>query len=189
MTALKSSEWTMENPLAARTSGAMVPKLGTSDFLRSGNIIHAPSLDAAPGERVLDALHLQGASALITSRRPDEPVLRRWSRSAPGPKFLSYAVGTPHAYPFDGTGCAEFRQGGAGLEAIATALARCERHFAFARRAAGGSAPAGGRYARPLPPRALRRLHGRRATRGRPCAAVPGLPRLTTGMARTKTWR
>ncbi|MEU2872576.1 FAD-binding oxidoreductase [Streptomyces olivoreticuli] len=119
--------------------------LGTSDFLRSGNIIHAPSLDAAPGEQLLDALHLHGAAALITSRRPDEPTLRRWSRSAPGPKFLSYAVGTPHAYPFDGTGCAEFRQDGAGLEAIATALARCERHFAFARPAVGGSAPADGR--------------------------------------------
>ncbi|MFD0385374.1 hypothetical protein ACFQ2B_33125 [Streptomyces stramineus] len=78
--------------------------LGTSDFLRSGNIIHAPLLDTAPGGQLLDALLSHGATALITSHRPDGPTLRSWSRNAPGPTFLSYASGAPPRYPLDDTG-------------------------------------------------------------------------------------
>jgi hypothetical protein len=107
--------------------------LAASDFLRSGNVVHIPSLDAVPDRELLNALQLHGACALIASRRPPETLLRRWSRSSVGPKFLAYAVETPHASSFKEAGWAEFRLDGDGLDAIAGALANCERHLAFAR--------------------------------------------------------
>ncbi|GHF05305.1 NAD(P)/FAD-dependent oxidoreductase [Streptomyces morookaense] len=115
--------------------------LETSDFLRSGNIVHDPSLDTAPGEQLLDALVLHGATGLITSRRPGDEVLHRWSQDIPGPKFLSYATGC--AQPLGGTDIAESRHAGSSLETIATALGHCERHFAFTRPPQPLPAPAG----------------------------------------------
>ncbi|WP_414170003.1 FAD-dependent oxidoreductase [Streptoverticillium reticulum] len=105
--------------------------LETSDFLRSGNIVYDPSLDTAPDEKVTDALVLHGATGLITSRRPGAEMLRRWSQDVTGVKCLSYAAGC--AYPPAGAGIVEFRHDGSSLEAIATALGRCERHVALAR--------------------------------------------------------
>ncbi|WP_241999492.1 NAD(P)/FAD-dependent oxidoreductase [Streptomyces klenkii] len=103
--------------------------LGTSDFLRSGNIVHEPSLDTAPAEDVLAALDRYGATALVASQPPDEAALRRRT-DARGPVFLACV---PAAAP---------RSGG-DLEAVAAALARCERHFALSRPLTGAAPPPG----------------------------------------------
>ncbi|MCF3102081.1 FAD-dependent oxidoreductase [Streptomyces roseoverticillatus] len=101
--------------------------LGTSDFLRSGNIVHDPSLDSAPTEDVLAALDRYGAAALVTSRPPDEAALRRRTE-ARGPVFLACVPGAAPGR-------------GGDLEAVATALARCERHFALSRPLTGAAPP------------------------------------------------
>ncbi|MEU7137681.1 FAD-dependent oxidoreductase [Streptomyces sp. NPDC046261] len=114
------------------------PDLQTSDFLRPGNVIHAPGLHDGPDEDLIDALILHGATALITPRRPADAVLRLWSKSLKGPKFLAYAA-TP-AEPagpvdsgtedMDGTdGISAYRYDGPGLEPTGEALRRCERWF------------------------------------------------------------
>ncbi|MEU5092475.1 FAD-dependent oxidoreductase [Streptomyces sp. NPDC021356] len=103
----------------------------TTDFMRAGNIVHAPGLDAAPGERLLDALLRHGATGLITSRRPDERLLGRWESHVPDVKFLAYETGSPSSSRPGGI--TEHRCDLAGVEALASALARCERRFTLDR--------------------------------------------------------
>jgi len=105
--------------------------LNNSDFLRSGNVIHAPSLYHAPAEHLLDALILHGATALITSRRPKEMLLRRWSEIIKGPKFISYVIGNPSwSTPPD---IGELKQADTSLDSIGEALRRCEHWFTLNR--------------------------------------------------------
>ncbi|MGK5544765.1 NAD(P)/FAD-dependent oxidoreductase [Streptomyces sp. URMC 127] len=103
--------------------------LGTSDFLRSGNIVHDPALDSAPTEEVLAALDRHGAGALVTSRPPDEAALRRRAGTR-GPVFLACVPAAPPG-------------AGGDLGAVAAALARCERHFALSRPLTGAAPPPG----------------------------------------------
>ncbi|MER6313209.1 FAD-dependent oxidoreductase [Streptomyces sp. NPDC001581] len=129
------------------------PDLAATDFLRSGNVVHDPSADAAPDDRLLDALLLHGATALITTRRPDDALLRTWAQRTAGPVHVAYAVpadngtGTarelpPRAHPVHPVH--EFPLDGTGLDAIATALAHCERTAALARPVPAGAAPEAG---------------------------------------------
>ncbi|MFI9787601.1 NAD(P)/FAD-dependent oxidoreductase [Kitasatospora sp. NPDC051984] len=117
--------------MATVTSG-----LEGSDFLKSGNIVHAPELSLASDERVVDCAIQHGADALITPRRPDDSALRLWSESVPGPKFLSYVIGVPGATRLPGI--TEFQQNDTDLDALATALRRCEQQFALGRPSVGG---------------------------------------------------
>ncbi|MFD0266241.1 FAD-dependent oxidoreductase [Streptomyces sp. NPDC127106] len=144
------------------------PGLAITDFLRSGNVVHDPSADSATDDTLLDALILHGARALITTRRPDDAVLRAWAEHTAGPVHVAYAVpvsaelspaqppvrsvqpGQPvqsvqpvqpvhlihpvHEFSLDGT----------GLDAIAAALAHCERTAALARPVPSGVAPEAG---------------------------------------------
>ncbi|MFI9237330.1 NAD(P)/FAD-dependent oxidoreductase [Streptomyces sp. NPDC053079] len=108
------------------------PDLETSDFLRPGNVVHIPGLHGEPDEELLDALILHGATALITPRRPDDAMLRLWSESLKGPKFLAYPAAP--AQPAGPVACApagisEYRQDGTGLEPTGDALRACEQWF------------------------------------------------------------
>ncbi|MCX4539397.1 FAD-dependent oxidoreductase [Streptomyces sp. NBC_01565] len=143
------------------------PGLATTDFLRSGNLVHDPAADSVSDDRLLDALILHGATALITTHRPDDTLLRVWAQHTGGPVHVAYAApaggggagaadGLPsrlhrpaepvrpihpvhpvhpvHEFPLDGT----------GLDAIAVALAHCERAAALARPVPAGAAPEAG---------------------------------------------
>ncbi|MGW2275032.1 NAD(P)/FAD-dependent oxidoreductase [Streptomyces yangpuensis] len=130
------------------------PDLATTDFLRSGNLIHAPSADCAPDGVLLNALLLHGARALITTRRPDDAVLRAWAEHTAGPVHVAYAVPAelpPHANPALPTPPVhevhpvhEFPLDGTGLEAIAAALTHCERTAALTHPVPAGTAPEAG---------------------------------------------
>ncbi|MEU2389513.1 FAD-binding oxidoreductase [Streptomyces sp. NPDC007369] len=146
------------------------PGIATTDFLRSGNVVHDPSADSATGDALLAALVLHGARALIATRRPDDAVLRAWARHTAGPVHVAYAVPAespsrahrpaaptppiPSArpvrplhpvHPFHPVHPVhEFLLDGTGLDAIATALAHCERTAALARPVPVGAAPEAG---------------------------------------------
>lgn len=115
------------------------PDLGSSDFLRSGNVVHAPWLNTAPAEEVLEALLAHRAQGLIASRRPHESLLRRWPKSVSSPLFVAYVTGVlgPSADP----GPVEHRLADGGIEEIAAALGHCERRFALDRAVSPRPAP------------------------------------------------
>ncbi|MEU3602831.1 FAD-dependent oxidoreductase [Streptomyces sp. NPDC006798] len=120
------------------------PDLGTTDFARAGNVVHAPELDTAPADRLLAALLRYGATGLIGSRRPAGPLLDHWERHVPGVKFLAYETGPPVPGPARPGGIEEYR-GGTGLDGLAAALARCERRYTLARPLPGPGGPIGRR--------------------------------------------
>ncbi|MER5968971.1 FAD-dependent oxidoreductase [Streptomyces sp. NPDC002055] len=107
------------------------PEVAASDYLRPGNIVHAPALHDAPPGDLLDALRRYGATGLVAARRPESEVLRQWSGHHPGGVFVGYAAGRPPrtAHP----GVCEHRQPGAGLESVGALLRRCEQWFTLRR--------------------------------------------------------
>ncbi|MFJ3303894.1 NAD(P)/FAD-dependent oxidoreductase [Streptomyces sp. NPDC086549] len=99
-----------------------------------------PSLDSASTEELLSALLAHRAHALITSRRPGDSLLRRWSEGIHGTKVVSYVSGAPDASVQPDI--LEFTQDDGGLASIAAALRHCERRFTLERAAAARAASA-----------------------------------------------
>lgn len=133
------------------------PDLASTDFLRSGTVVHVPAADSAPDDALLAALLRHGARALITTRRPADTLLRAWAEHTAGPVHVAYVPGDADPTSADPAGPAptrrpvhpaypvhEFALDGTGLDAIAGALARCERAAALARPVPAGTAPEAG---------------------------------------------